>query len=182
MMTIAHQTRRVTIAFDRARDRRECPVKGERMVDVVVLNSSEETAQAIESALQFAGWSTTHGFVVDFKRNRMDFTSFITKHDPRVIVWDIAIPYAENWTYYQTVRTLPCTTGRGFVLTCTNVRVLAELVGTGSIADLAADGGVLEIVGKPFDLDQLTDAVREVWTAPPPPRVGPHRPARLAAR
>jgi DNA-binding response OmpR family regulator len=137
------------------------------MVDIAVINSSEETAEAMQNALEFAGWSTTRGFIVDFKRGRADVESFLTVHDPRAVVWDIGIPYEENWAYYQAVRKIPCTEGRGFVVTSTNVPVLVKLVGAGTLAELTGNAGVVEILGKPFDLDELTAAVRRVWTGVP---------------
>jgi hypothetical protein len=72
-------------------------------------------------ALQSEGWSAAHGYSVDFKRERIDLPTFLTTHDPRAIVWDISIPYEENWAYYRSIRNLPCAHGRQFVLTSTNV-------------------------------------------------------------
>jgi CheY-like chemotaxis protein len=121
------------------------------MVDVAVVNTSEETAEVIEMTLQSEGWTTARGYTVDFKRGRKDLRAFLTEHDPRSIVWDIALPYQENWEYFLNVRTLPEAEERPFVLTTTNSRILKELVG---------EVQVLEIVDKPFSLNELIAAVR----------------------
>ncbi len=123
------------------------------MVDVAVINSSEEMAELVELVLQSEGLSTARGYTLDFKRGRQDLSAFLEQHDPRVIIWDIAIPYEENWNFCQQVQRLPAAVERQFVLTTTNVDVLHRLLGP----DVAAQ----EIVGKPFDLEQLISAVRK---------------------
>jgi CheY-like chemotaxis protein len=125
---------------------------GERLVDVAVINTSEELAELLELVLREEGWTTARGYIVDFKRERQDLAAFLATHDPRVLVWDIAIPYVENWAYYQTAQQLPAAAGRRFILTTTNVLALEQLVG-GTAAT--------EIIGKPFDLQQLCDSVKQ---------------------
>jgi CheY-like chemotaxis protein len=128
------------------------------MVDIAVIDGSEALRTVMEEVLQGEGWSTVAGSTVDFKRGRRDLATFLSMHDPQVIVWDIAPPYAENWAYYQTVRTLPSAKERPFILTSTNVPVLTQLLGRGPLGELTA-GGRLEILGKPFELERLTAAV-----------------------
>ena len=121
------------------------------MVDVAVINTSEETAEVIEMTLQSEGWTTARGFTVDFKRGRKDLSAFLAEHDPNVIVWDVALPYQQNWEYFQQVSKLPEAEERPVVLTTTNSHVLREIIG---------DVAVLEIVDKPFSLNELISAVR----------------------
>jgi CheY-like chemotaxis protein len=121
------------------------------MVDVAVINTSEETAEVMEMALEAEGWSTARGYCIDFKRSRKDLSEFLAQHDPTVIVWDIALPYEENWEYFKTVRKLPAMEERPVVLTTTNSRIVRELVG---------EVPILELVDKPFSLNELTSAVR----------------------
>ena len=52
--------------------------------------------------------------------------------------------YAENWAFFNTVRSVKAMEGRGLVLTTTNKNRLDEVVG--------ADSAAIEIVGKPCDL------------------------------
>ena len=87
---------------------------------------------------------------MDFKRGRADLTTFLEEHDPTVILWDVAIPYDENWEYLQEVRQLRAAAGRHFVLTSFNVEALQEFIG---------ETPILEIIGKPLDLEQLTAAI-----------------------
>ncbi len=67
------------------------------------------------------------------------------------MVYDLAPPYEANWAFFQHVRVQGWVPPAAFVLTSTNTQQLERLVGpTGSLL----------VVGKPFDLDKLVDAVR----------------------
>jgi DNA-binding NtrC family response regulator len=120
-------------------------------VDVAVINTSEEIAEVLELLFQLEGLTTARAYVVDFKRGRQDLTAFLTEHDPRIIIWDIAIPYQENWEYLQKAWRLPAMQARPIILTSTNERAVQELVG-------AVD--IIEIVGRPFDQQVLLRAVQ----------------------
>ncbi len=124
------------------------------MVDVAVINTSEEMAELLELVFQSEGLSTARGYTLDFKRGREDLSSFFEKHDPRVVVWDVAIPYEENWLFCQQAQQLPAAEERHFVLTTTNVDALHQLVGSNVPAQ--------EILGKPIDLEQLVTMVKNL--------------------
>ena len=92
------------------------------------------------------------GYIVDFRRGERDLVAFLVEHRPQVIIYDIALPYIENWQYFATVRSHSSLPDGAFVLTTTNKTVFEELVGpTGSF----------ELVGKPFDIDQIVAATRK---------------------
>ncbi len=123
---------------------------------VAVVNTSEEIAELIQLVLQQEGIRTIVAYSTDFKRGRQDLGAFLRQYDPPVVVWDIAIPYAENWDFFQRVRESEVGQGRTFVLTTTNKRALDALVGPTPTH---------ELIGKPFDLDDLVAAVRGVLRA-----------------
>ena len=129
------------------------PDEGIRVVDVAVVNTSEELADLLEEVMRSEGWSTARGYTLDFKRGRKDVRAFFREHDPRVIVWDIAIPYDENWNLCQEIQRLPEAEERQFILTTTNIDVLQRLIGQ----EIPAR----ELIGKPFDLEELCTAVRQ---------------------
>jgi CheY-like chemotaxis protein len=133
---------------------------------VAVVNTSEEVARLIQTVLEDEGFRAVVAYVVAFRTGREDLGAFLRRHDPAVVVWDLAIPYAENWQYLQTLITAGTFAGRGLVLTTTNKRALDELVG-GTPAQ--------ELVGKPFDLDALVQAVRR---ALPTGSAAPRKPPR----
>jgi DNA-binding response OmpR family regulator len=70
---------------------------------------------------------------------------------PDVVIFDISPPYKENWDFFKTLRDSKAMEGRGLVLTTTNKNRLDETVGK--------DSEALEIVGKPYDLDQIKEAI-----------------------
>ena len=70
---------------------------------------------------------------------------------PAVIVYDISPPYDANWRFLRLVRSAEPLQRREFVLTTTNKPALEQLVG---------DTEALEIIGKPYDLRRVIDAVR----------------------
>jgi DNA-binding NtrC family response regulator len=118
---------------------------------VAVINASEEIAEMLSMVLQHAGIPTVMAYPLDFKRGRQDLAIFLTNYDPPVVVFDIAIPYAENWAFFERVRDSAAGRGRTFIVTTTNKRALEEIVG---------GTGAHEIIGKPYDLDAIVDAVR----------------------
>ncbi len=67
------------------------------------------------------------------------------------MIFDISPPYAENWHFFNTLRNVEAMDGRGLVLTTTNKNRLDEVAG--------ADSTAIEIVGKPYDLQQITAAI-----------------------
>jgi CheY-like chemotaxis protein len=118
---------------------------------VAVVNTSEELADVLASVLEDEGFRTTIAYIVDFKRGRRDLAAFLAEHDPQVLLWDLAIPYEENWAYLQGVLRSPPALGRQVILTTTNKAALERLVGPTE---------ALEVIGRPFDLDELVAAVR----------------------
>jgi DNA-binding NarL/FixJ family response regulator len=118
---------------------------------IAVLNSNEDTVEMLRNCLQAHGFSSVvTGHVNDFKTGATDFTGFVAQHDPKVIVYDISIPYDKNWTFLRLLLDTESMQGRRVVLTTTNKSRLEELVGPTD---------TIEIVGKPYDLQRIVAAV-----------------------
>ena len=123
---------------------------------VAILNTSQDVIDVLRDVCEDAGMDVVTGYIVDFRRGERDLGAFLTEHRPQVIIYDIALPYRENWQYFATVRALSGLPDGAFVLTTTNKTVLEALVGpTGSF----------ELVGKPFDIDQIVAATRHALEA-----------------
>jgi hypothetical protein len=67
-------------------------------------------------------------------------------------VWDVSIPYDENWRFVHMLMTSDQMKGRKFVITTTNKAALDSLVGPNE---------AFEIVGKPYDLEAVMEAVKK---------------------
>jgi response regulator RpfG family c-di-GMP phosphodiesterase len=119
---------------------------------VAILNSSEDIIEAIELLLEDAGYSTVGSHVYDFKKGYKDIAAFLNAHNPRVILFDISPPYEENWQFFLKVKHMEAAARRHFILLTTNLRVLEDLIGTTH---------AIELVGKPFDLQEILRAVKK---------------------
>ena len=98
-----------------------------------------------------------HGFVVvsaftyELRDGETDLETLMRQHRPAVIVYDIALPYEANWRLFQHIRATPACVGTPFVVTSTNEAQVRKIAG--------AEEAILEIVGKPYDLSKLLEAV-----------------------
>lgn len=93
------------------------------------------------------------------KRGDASLVEFVNEHAPDVVVYDIVPPYDRSYRFFEHLRH-GALRGPRFVLTSTNPRRVEELTG------VAADH-VYEIIGKPFDIDRIVDAVRQAARARP---------------
>ena len=118
---------------------------------IAVFNSSEDTVDLLRTALEAEGFQTVVGHIPEVKKGEIDLVDFINHHTPAVIVYDISPPYDANWRFLRLVRSSEPLQRREFVLTTTNKPALEKLVG---------DTEAFEIIGKPYDLRRVVDAVR----------------------
>jgi DNA-binding response OmpR family regulator len=119
---------------------------------VALFNASDDTVEMVQRMLAAAGiHDLIGGHFADLKSGKIDFAKYLVRHNPQVVVFDISPPYDENWQFFKTLRGVVTRQGRGLVLTTTNKRRLDEVVGEDSTA--------FEIVGKPYDLQQITSAI-----------------------
>lgn len=119
---------------------------------VALINASDDTVDMVRRMLATHGIRCLAGcHFADLKKGRVDFVQFLAKHDPQVVIFDISPPYAENWEFFARLREAGGMENRGLVLTTTNKKRLDETAG--------ADSAAIEIVGKPYDLQQISNAI-----------------------
>jgi DNA-binding response OmpR family regulator len=119
---------------------------------VALFNASDDTVDMVQRMLGASGVHCLVGcHFTDLKKGTVDFARYMARHQPDVLIFDISPPYAENWEFFKTLRDGKAMAGRGLVLTTTNKDRLDEAVGE--------DSEAFEIVGKPYDLDQIQQAI-----------------------
>jgi DNA-binding NarL/FixJ family response regulator len=96
---------------------------------VAVINTNDDLVQSLRNVLVEEGYYVVTGHIADLKAGRQDFGAFLKAHRPDAVIYDIAIPYEDNWTFFQTLLKLPETHDRVFIVTTVNKRVFEERVG-----------------------------------------------------
>lgn len=124
---------------------------------VAIFNTNDDIVELMRAAIEKAGFVAVSGHIEDVRRGALLLSAFVSEHDPKVIVYDIAPPYEQHWHFFQHVREQRYMDGRHFVLTATNVERAREVAGI--------EEPIYEIVGKPYDIEQVIGAVREASRA-----------------
>jgi len=120
---------------------------------VALFNASDDTVEMVQRMLDASGYNCLVGCrFADLKKGRIDFARYLDQHAPEVVIFDISPPYKENWQFFTELRDGTAMQSRGLVLTTTNKVRLDEAVGS--------DSKAFEIVGKPYDLDEIKFAIQ----------------------
>ena len=118
---------------------------------VAVINGMQDTIDMLRLVLEDAGFRVVDAQARDIRLGVVDLAAFVERHGVRVVLFDVAIPYDENWQALEGWRSAPALARIPFVITTTNQRALDSIVGTSD---------AIEIIGKPYDLKVLVEAVR----------------------
>jgi hypothetical protein len=120
---------------------------------VALFNASDDTIDMVQKLLTDSGKNQTLIWChfADLKKGIVDFTKYMERHNPEVVIFDLSPPYDENWTFFKTMRDAKTMRGRGIVLTTTNKARLDEVLGE--------DSHALEVVGRSKDLKQIDAAI-----------------------
>jgi CheY-like chemotaxis protein len=119
---------------------------------VAVFNSSDDLVELLRIALESAGLVVVSGHIADLRRGQIDLQAFVTQHNPAVVLYDLIPPYERQWQFLDHLRDTSPLKKLPFIVTSTNAKAARELAGR--------DEQVMEILGRPFDLEQIVAAVR----------------------
>jgi CheY-like chemotaxis protein len=123
---------------------------------LAVFNTSEDTIDMLRVFFEHKGFVVVAAFTSALRDGKTDLEALMRQHKPAVIVYDIALPYEENWRLFEHIRASPACAGVPFVLTSTN---------EAQVRKVAGHVPIFEIVGKPYDLEQLGDLVKRAITS-----------------
>jgi CheY-like chemotaxis protein len=119
---------------------------------VAVFNSSDDMVELLRMMLESNGFVVVSGHIADLRRAKLDLQAFVQQNRPAAVVYDLVPPYEVQWAFLDHLRQISPLRDIPFVLTSTNAKMARELAGRSE--------RVIEVLGRPFDMDELLDAVR----------------------
>jgi DNA-binding response OmpR family regulator len=117
---------------------------------VAVINTSKEIVEVLQELFESEGYKTCGTFTYLYKGNESHFDEFIEQNKPDVIIYDIALPYKDNFELFKKLSEKMKENHIPFILTTTNKVALESIVGKTNTH---------ELVGKPYDMQEIVDAV-----------------------
>jgi CheY-like chemotaxis protein len=126
---------------------------------VAVINTNDDVVEMLRLVFEQAGFLVVSAHMDAIKRGHTSLMDFVKAHQPNVIVFDLMPPYDINYRFIQHLRENEALRSCQCVLTSTNPARAREL------ADTSEE--VYEVLGKPYDLEQIARAVKEASRARP---------------
>ena len=123
---------------------------------VALFNGNPDVLALVGKLLESAGFDVVSALIPAMRDGRCDVHRMMARHDPAVVVYDIAAPYEENWVMFQQLRATAMR-DRRFVITSANPARVERLAGR--------DERIFEIVDQHLDLDNIVHAVKEAARA-----------------
>lgn len=120
---------------------------------IAIFNTSPDTIELLRIVLEPEGYVVLGAYTYEIRDGEIDIESMVEQHKPKLVIYDIAPPYDRNWRLFEHIKSLPVLKGVNFMVTTTNARQVREIAGPSQ--------EVYEIVGKPYDLGLIVQAVKD---------------------
>ena len=124
---------------------------------VAIVEQHAGVAGLLDVLLAAEGFRTVQAAPEDVTGGVERLAAFLERHSPRVVLYDIALPYDGSWQTFQQVRQAVGARGCHFVLLTTDPHWNAGRTHA---------PGSPEVILKPFDVDELVRAVHRALHQP----------------
>jgi len=106
----------------------------------------------LQEVFELAGFRVVSAFTFDIRDGKVDLAEFLDRHQPGVVIYDIAPPYKVNWDLFTRLQKTVLQ-DQPVVLTTTNTEHVERLAGS--------DERIYEVVDKAAELDEIMRAAKE---------------------
>ena len=120
---------------------------------VAVFNSADDVIETLRVALEGSGFDVVSAKLSEIQSGVMDLVAFVQEHRPVAIVYDIPRPYEAHWNFLRLMRETQSLSRLGWVVTTINKLALEAAVGPAQVVEI--------VLGKPYSLDEVVEAVRQ---------------------
>jgi hypothetical protein len=124
---------------------------------VAIFNSMDEIMDTLRLAFERAGLQPVTAKLSEIQSGVLDLLGFVHEHRPAAIVYDIPRPYEMNWNFLKLMRDTGSLNHLVWVLTTTNKPALEAVVGLAQVVEI--------VIGKPYTVHVVVDAVRQALSA-----------------
>lgn len=122
---------------------------------VCLCNASLEVLHLLRQVLEQSEIRTVIFYMAEIYADSKDFVQFVKAHNPDLVIFDVPIPYEDNWRRFDQLREDHALDDVSFLVTSTSPETVKGM------AKKDKRDVVDVVVGKPFDLDDLLNAVQE---------------------
>lgn len=136
---------------------------------IAVINSNDDLVRIVREMLEDEGYTVATIHISEIRKGEGSLLRFLADHDPSVLIYDIAPPYRENWTFLQLLQRVPEFSNRSVVVTTVNKTALEAQVGAVV---------VFEIVGTRDNFAPVLNAVNDAVKKSPQSPAGWQRQVR----
>ena len=123
---------------------------------VAIINSNDDVVEMLRLAFEHAGFVVVSAHSDRIRRGETSLADLVREHRPDVFVFDLVPPYDVSYRFLEHLRQTDLLRDAKFVLTSTNPARVRELSKTSE--------KIYEVLGKPYDIDEITRAVGKAWS------------------